>query len=241
MGNLQQAIHELCAASLSGIDLEEKEEVILQELRINDGVGELEELIGALSTYGTILAVPALLAVAENNADQVRPLAQCAVLEIRDRARKRVSLLPDEYFTLEHWQPEWKGSKNGFLSYVSALANIHLKQADDVAEVNRIGEILLKEMKIDISPYDTFDAYRICAVDWDFQEDYKVILDRIEQESVMAAVQEAGIEESFSTFIMDNLMDLQYDYLLTRLRMGGNMEYHKFVMKIAECLNQPSD
>lgn len=241
MGNLQQAIHELRAASLSGIDLEDKEEVILQELRVKDDLGELGTLIGALSTYGTILAVPALLAVAENNADQVGPLAQGAVFEIRDRARQRGSLLPDEYFTLEHWKPLWKGSKNGFLSYVSALANIHIKDGDDVAEVNRIGEILVKEMKIGISPYDTFEAYRICAVDWDFQEDYKVILERIEQESVMAAVQEAGIEESFSTFIVDNLMDLQYDYLLTRLRMGGNMDYHKFVMKIAECLNQPSE
>jgi hypothetical protein len=190
-----------------------------------------------LTRSGTILAVPSLFALIKNSDHSLQPLFEEVISGIALRAKARGSLLPAEYYTPEHWRPQWHGSKTKFLSYVNVLADIHLKNDENEAEVNRIGEILVNEMFIDIAPYTSFKDFKVCVNGWDFKEDYKIVLDRMEQERVLAAVEDAGIGESWETFLTDHLNDLKYDYLLTRLKMADNFAYHQFVLKMAECLN----
>lgn len=231
----------MLSGSLSGSALEQQEELLLPELRQNRIPDEKKEIISALAKSGTTLAVPTLLGIIKNNDGEFAALARIAIINIKERARKRGSILPDEYYTIEHWKLEWEGSKNLFLSYVSALAYALVKSGDIPAEIDRIGDILVVEMGIDMSPCNTFTAYRLCATDWDFEKDYELILDRIEQERALDQTAALGITESWNTFFVDNLRDLQYDYLLTRLRLGGDPKYQRFVLKIAECLNGKND
>jgi hypothetical protein len=235
--NIKQIIRELSQGDLIGGELEDKESILLQELRCSNDTSEIKEICSALTKSGTILAVPSLFALIKGSGPTLKHLFEEAVIGIARRAKARGSLLPGQYYTPEHWRPQWQGSKKKFLSYVNVLADIHQKNDENEAEVNRIGEILAKEMQIDISPYTSFKDFKVCINGWDFKEDYKIVLDRMEQERVIAAVEDAGIGESWETFLTDHLNDLKYDYLLTRLKMGDNFAYHQFVLKMAECLN----
>jgi len=234
---LNKEIQKLMSGNLADTELEHQEELLLSELRRSDVPEDIAAIISALAKSGTPLAVPTLLGVAQNEGGNISALVRNTVAAIKKRTGQRHSFLPDAYFTIEHWQPQWRGSKNLFLSYISAIAHTLVKSGDVSAEIDRIGDILTTEMGMDISPCNTFREYRICATDWDFEKDYKMVLDRIAQEQAIAEVEELGIEESWNTFFTDHLLDLRYDYLLTRLRLGGDPDYQRFVLKIVECLN----
>ncbi|MEO7213379.1 MAG: hypothetical protein ABIX36_11290 [Mucilaginibacter sp.] len=233
----QQIIREMREGRLSGSELEEKESVLLQELRCAADEKEIRELCSAIAVSGSILSVPCLFALMQNWGDGLKPLFENIIKGIAQRAKGRGSRLPSDYYTLQHWQPQWQGSKTRFLSYVSAIADIVVKNEDNDEEVKRIGNILVKEMQVDISPYNNFQDFKICIHDWDFEEDYKLVLDRMEQERLVEEIEDAGLRESWNTFFADHLLNLKYDYLVTRLGIADKFEYHQFVLKMAECLN----
>jgi hypothetical protein len=235
--NVMQNVLEMQAGSLSGLELEEKEFLVLQELCGSDEPDDLTAIFYALGASGTILAIPILCAHLKIVDTETMPLVKTTIQVIKARVKARGSMLPNVFYTPEHWQPHWNGSKNAFLSYVQVIADIYIKYGHDESEVNRIGGILAEEMNIDLSPYQTFADFKVCQTDWDFETDYRVVLDRMAQEQVLADAEEAGVSESTVSFLTDTLMDLQYDYLVARLKLKGNLEYYRFVLKMAESLN----
>lgn len=219
--------------------MEEKEFCLIQELCGTNEKDDLIPIFNALGTSGTILAIPALCAHLQIEDNETKAMVTSAIRMVKARAKARRSLLPDEFFTREHWRPEWRGSKNAFLSYVQAVADAYIKFGHEESEVNRIGEILVEEMNIDTSPYHTFADFKLCQTSWDFKADYRSLLDKIAEEKGFADLEEAGITESHVSFLKGCLMELHYDYLVARLKLKGNLEYYRFVLKMAECLNQP--
>ncbi|MBD1366556.1 hypothetical protein IDJ77_22270 [Mucilaginibacter sp. ZT4R22] len=236
--NVLKITREMLAGGLFGREQEEKEYMVLQELCGAENYEDLTLLLDALGASGTVLAVPALLGQRNTCNDETKVLTDIAIDLIKARAKTRGSILPAEYFKTGHWKPRWNGSTNTFLSYVQVIADIYIKIGHDESEVNRIGAILAEEMEIDLSPYPTFADFKICQSDSDFEKDYRVVLDKMAQEQLLADAEEAGISKSDTSFLTGTLMDLQCDYLVARLKLKGNLEYYRFVLKITECLNQ---
>jgi hypothetical protein len=153
---------EMLAGGLSGREQEEKEVMVIQELCGANDTKEIAQLLDALCASGTILSIPAIFGQWDTGNEETKMLSGIAIDLIKARARTRGSILPDEYFKAKHWKPSWNGSINAFLSYVQVIADICIKAGHDENEVNRIGEILTKEMNIDTSPYETFADFKIC-------------------------------------------------------------------------------
>lgn len=237
--NIKEIVREMQTSTLTGSELEDKEFLVLQELCGATNPIDLEAIYYALGASGTILAIPVLCAQLITADLETKPLLWVTIKMIRSRAKERGSILPDEFYTPEHFKPRWNGSKNAFLSYVQVIADIYIKQGHNESETDRIGEILAGEMGIDLSPYQTFADFKICQTDWDFEQDYRLVLDRMAQEQILADAEEAGISESDISLITGTLMDLQYDYLIARLKLEGNLEYFRFAMKMAGVLNKP--
>ncbi|MEO6520539.1 MAG: hypothetical protein ABIN91_02605 [Mucilaginibacter sp.] len=235
--NVLEIIRDMLAGGLRGREQEEKEFVLVQELCGASDPGDISKLLDALGASGTILSVPAICATLKTEDEDNQMLAEIAIDLIRARAQTRGSILPKEYYTVKHWKPKWIGNTNSFLSYVQVIADIYIKAGHEESEENRIGEILAQEMGIDLSPFTTFADFKICQTDWDFESDYRIVMDRMAQEEVMIQMDEAGIVESVNSFLADSLRNLQHDYLVARLKLKGNLEYYRFVLKMAESLN----
>jgi hypothetical protein len=238
--NIQRVIREIKTVGPDVVALEEKEFSVIQELCGTNEKGDLIAMFSVLGTHGTILAIPALCAHLRLEDNEIKAMATLAIRMVKDRAMARGSSLPDVFFTPEHWRPEWLGSKNAFLSYVQVISDAYIKLGHDESEVNRIGEILAKEMNIDLAPYQNFADFKLCQASWDFKADYQTLYDRMQEEQAFIDLEEAGITESDVTFLKDNLMDLQYDYVVARLKLQGDLEFFRFVLKMAECLNHPA-
>ncbi|MEO6523026.1 MAG: hypothetical protein ABIN91_15190 [Mucilaginibacter sp.] len=228
---------EMLAGGLSGREQEEKEFMVIQELCGADDPKEIAQLLEVLGAAGTILAIPALLGQWKTGNDDTKMLTEVAIDLIKARARTRRSILPTEYFKASHWKPRWNGSINAFLSYAQVIADIYIKVGNDESEVNRIGEILAKEMEIDLLPYPTFADFKVCQTDWDFEKDYQSVLDKMAQEEVLIQMEDMGVSESIVSLLTGTLMDLQYDYLISRLKLKGNLKYYRFAFSMAESLN----
>jgi hypothetical protein len=237
--NIKQLIRKMQAGSLSGKALEETEFWVIQALCGADAEDDLNPILHALGASGTILAVPALCAHLQMPGGEIKALVTVALKMIKARGKDRGSKLPDAFYAPEHWRPGWQSSKNAFLSYVQIIADMYIRNGHNEGEIDRIGGILAKEMDIDISPYATFADFRICQTDWDFKADYKKVLDRMAEEKLLADMEKIGVTESDVTILTDCLMDMRYDYIVARLKLKGNLEYYRFVLKMAECLNEP--
>jgi hypothetical protein len=230
---------EMQDGSLEGSELEEKEFCLIEELCGTNEKEDLAVIFKALGVSGTILAIPALCAHLKIEDSETKVMAASTIGMIKARAKARKSLLPDHFFTTAQWRPEWRGSKNAFLSYVQLIADTYIKMGHSESELNRIGGILAEEMHIDIAPYRTIADFMLCQTTWDFKADYQRLMNWIEQEKAIADLEEAGIMESDISFIQGSLMELQYDYIVARLKLKGNLEYFRFILKMAECLNKP--
>lgn len=237
--DLQNAIRDMQIGGLPSGMAEEREKIVLAVLRNTEEPELLSSGIAALSGSGTILAVPTLfglMRVPEFSGYQAG--FKHAIEQIKKRARERGAMLPDEYFTPEHWRPEWLGSPTRFLSYVAVVTGERDQGWMGEEETNRIGDILVEEMNIDIRPYTSFRDFKLCATGWDYEGDHRIVLDRLEEERMLIQAEEAGASESIQSILLDTLMDLQYDYIITRLRLADRFDYNLFAFKMAGVLNE---
>jgi len=235
-----QIIHDMQHCNLEGSELEEKEFLLLQELCGADDTDDIQEILCAIKQSGTILAIPSLFGILKGaDFKNIKKIVE-AIYAIKGRTKARGSFLPDEYFTKEHWQSEWQGSKHAFLTYVQFIAESYIKRGFDENEISRIGDILSDELQFDLAPFQTFSEYIICQSDWDYDKEFQVIADKIREEQLLDELEKEGIYQSDASFLKGSLMDLQYDYLIARMKLKGDLKYYRYVLEIAECLNKSS-
>jgi len=236
--DLQNAIRDMQIGGLLPNQAEEKESIVLGALRCTADANLISACTAALSASGTIMAIPVLFALLR--VPELSGFAagfEHAIRRIEHRARLRGSLLPDAFFTPEHWRPKWQGSKTRFLSYVAVVTGERDQGWMGEDETNRIGDILVEEMNMDIAPYNTFQEFKLCATGWDYEGDHRIVLERLDEESLLIEAEEAGAGESIESFLLDHLLDLQYDYLITRLRLTDRFDFNLFAFKMARVLN----
>ncbi len=235
---ITQIISDIQHCNLEGTELEEKEFLLLQELCGSNDTDDIIAIVGVIKQSGTILAIPVLFGILKDaDFKAIKGIVE-AIYAIKNRTKARGSFLPDEYFTKEHWQPEWLGNHHAFLSYVQFIAESYIKFGFEETEVDRIGQILSEEMQVDLAPFQTFSEFKICQTGWDHNNEFQVIADKIAEEKLFDELEQEGIYGSDLSFITSSLMDLQYDYLVARMKLKGDLRYYRYVLEIAESLNQ---
>jgi hypothetical protein len=60
----------------------------------------------------------------------------------------------NKLFAPEWWQTKWIGSKGRFLSFISLLSADQSNNFDSL-KMEKLAQIVIKEMNFDISPYNT--------------------------------------------------------------------------------------
>lgn len=196
------------------------EEAVLGQLRkgqFRPGY-ELEIFSETLSAIGTIRAIPVLAAVRLDYIDVKEDIFLDTMRAIFEREgipadlQKRLSD-PDT------WKMDWTGAPELFAGFVEFIAMFMVSGPDGKDLTDQVGKIFMEEMKVDISPYQSFEALRLCTSPDDMLGGLANLRDSLENKVLLDALtQDAGILPSKETMLQDIYFDLMNDYLMTRLR-----------------------
>lgn len=200
----------------------EAEQKILPLLR-NELRGDLELLkiySDTLAVNGSILSLPVLMAVSQDFTDPgARQHFTSAVKAICNRLQ-----MPDDIrLQLEDpkfWKFKWGGSPEHFAGFIEFLSMFMISGgADDGKKEDMIAEIFMQEMEVDLSPYQSFEAARLCTSPDIMLSGLTNLKESLECNLLLEAITEGTeIMPSSYTMAKDLYFDLMNDYLMTRLR-----------------------
>jgi hypothetical protein len=226
----------LFRALFGGGDVLAKEKIIIQKLKTCRNEKEIMAICHGLELMGTIGSFPTLMALLK---DEPPRMIEWALQNAFDSIAYKYlgdQSLPHDYFSPRFWEPTWTGSNTQFLSLVLMLENINkdkLKEED----MERLAAVLIKELKLDIAPYQTYNELKLCAVDWDIETDVTAVLEGTQTDMLVLSVTEdnnIAIDPEMDDFITDQ----KNDYLLTRLKLFENFEANHYMLGKIACLNR---
>lgn len=218
-----------------------KEEMQLHKaLRATDNLHLFKLICSALGGAGGLLGVPTLMAYAIENGPKAEA-AQTAIDAIKNRVQKDSKKELKDFFLAAYWKPIWVASKEKFISYVACLNG--LLSSEDFFEgelMDELGEKLVKEMAIDLSPYQSFKEMRLCLPEVDTEEELTSVLINFSNEIMLeTAIADASITINSDSQLDENIVNMQCDYLLTRLNLQVDDDQFRLMLKAASVLNQP--
>jgi hypothetical protein len=222
-------------ALFGGGDVLEKEKVIIQKLKTFRDEKEIIMICRGLELMGSIYSFPTLLAFLKD--DQTSPVERALQSAFDSIAFKYLSddNLPYDYFSPEFWEPTWTGSKMEFLSLMTIIENVN--PGIDEQDMERLVAAFVKELKVDISPYQTYRELKLCATDWDMVKDMTALLEGVETDILINSILEhTNIDDSSG--IEDFIADQKNDYLLTRVKLFENFKANHYVLEKTACLNR---
>jgi hypothetical protein len=209
-------------------------------LRKTESIFLFRTICAALGTSGGLFAVPTLMAYALETGPKA-VAANKAIKTIKKRIEKdSVSELKD-FFLPAYWKPIWVASKAKFISYVACLTGLLYNEEFFEGEViDELGEKLVKEMAIDLSPHQSFRELRLCLPEIDMEEDLTSVLVNFSNELMLeSAIADAAISINSDSQLDENIANMQCDYLLTRLHLPVDDDQFRLMLKAAAILNQP--
>jgi len=220
----------------------QKEEQFLHEaLRHSDSDDDFKNICSVLGKAAGLFSVATLMAFAKDINTPKAICAKKAIDQIQERVIERDNPEMKEYFCLSFWQPRWSGTKEQFISYTACIAMLF--QSDKLFEDNfldNLGEKILSEFEIDISPYKTFRELRICTSGWEAKEDLVNFLAEIKQDILVQTVMlDGSITKSPEVLYEENIINTRCDYLLTRLNFDLEYSSFHYLLKSAQHLNRP--
>lgn len=225
----------LFKALFGGGDVLAKEKVIIEKLKTCQDEKEIELICRGLGLIGSLYSLPTLLALLKDqrSPEVVRDLQNA----FDDIAYKYLSDkgLPHDYFSVRFWEPTWTGSNSTFLTLMQVLENINTDLSE--AELERLATAFIDELKLDISPYQTYRELRLCATEWDIEKDVIALLESTQTEMLLQPVLEnnnIGLNSEMEEFIANQ----KNDYLLTRVKLFENFELNHYVLGKITCLNR---
>ena len=116
------------------------------------------------------------------------------------------------------WRIKWRGSPASFVTFITVLTMMN-GGANSEEENDQFAEILIDEMQVDISPYQTYRELRLCISGEHLFDGMEKIQEYLESELLMGiALNGTGVEESRETQFKDLYFEMMNDYLMTRLR-----------------------
>ncbi|PAW95063.1 hypothetical protein CKK33_16805 [Mucilaginibacter sp. MD40] len=198
------------------------EEKILPLLR-EEFRGDLKLLkiyCDTLAVNGSILSMPVLMAVSqdfEQQSDKKHFIdavkAICSRLQMPEDIRAQ---LEDPGF----WKFKWEGSPEHFAGFIEFISLFMVSsEIEGGKKEDMIAEIFMQEMQVDLSPYQSFEAARVCSSPDMMLEGLQNLKNSLECDVLLDAITEGtNILPSTYTMAKDLYFDLMNDYLMTRLR-----------------------
>lgn len=203
--------------AFSSVEGDEGELFLLEVLRRTDDSYNILVICGVLKKIGTIFSLPVLMARlepggAESNEDILPAIeAITARLELDGELRNKFR---DPGF----WRISWKGSPQSFVKYMTIL-NMMTGGNPSEEQEDQLAEIFIKEMDVDITPFQSYRELRLCTSGKDLEEDIEKTRDYMQSELLMdIALNGTGVSPSNETMWKDLYFDMMNDYLMTRLR-----------------------
>jgi hypothetical protein len=168
--------------------------------------------------------------------DQPREVSRALQSAFDDIAYKYLGddSLPTDYFSEDFWEPTWPGGHSEILNMITALENINPGMTED--DVEQLPGTLIRELRIDISPYQTYRELMICTNGWDPGKDLERLSEEARTDLLMSLVLEDTKIEVESELI-DFTADQKNDYLLTRIKFFENFEVNHYLLGKIACLN----
>lgn len=225
----------LFKALFGGGDVLAKEKIIINKLKTCQDKREVVMICSGLGLIGSIYSFPTLMALLKD--DLPREVSRALQNAFDDIAYKYLgdNSLPRYYFSEDFWEPTWTGGHSEFLSMITALGNINPGMKED--DVEELAITLTKELKIDISPYQTFRELMLCTNGWDPGKDLEGLLEGAQTDLLMSSVLEGSQIETESD-MEDFIADQKNDYLLTRVKFFENFEANHYLLGKIACLNR---
>ncbi|QEM07898.1 hypothetical protein DIU31_031965 [Mucilaginibacter rubeus] len=200
----------------------EAEEKILPLLReeLRHDIGLMKIYCDTLAVNGSILSMPVLMAVSldferpedkEYFTDAIKSI--CSRLQMPEDIRAQFE---DPAF----WKLKWEGSPEHFAGFIEFLALFMVSgETEGGKKEDMIAGIFMQEMDVDLSPYQSFEAVRLCSSPEMMMEGLQNLKNNLECNVLMNALTEGtNILPSTYTLAQDLYFDLMNDYLMTRLR-----------------------
>lgn len=173
-----------------------------------------------LAVNGSILSLPVLMAVSQ---DYDQPIikryftdavkAICNRLQIPENIRMQFE---DPAF----WKFKWGGSPEHFAGFIEFISLFMISgEIEGGRKEDMIAEIFMQEMEVNLSPYQSFEAARLCSSPDMMLAGLENLKNSLECELLLDAITEGtDILPSSYTMAKDLYFDLMNDYLMTRLR-----------------------
>lgn len=140
----------------------------------------------------------------------------------------------------DYWKTIWVAPLEKFISYVICLNGL-LGYGDffEGEHLDELGEKLVKEIVIDLSPYHSFRELRLCSAEVNFKEDLETVLREFNNEVVLeTAIEETAVIINTDSQLNENIGNMQCDYLMTRLNFKVDDDQFRIFLKAAIVLNQ---
>lgn len=213
-------VNELVRA-LKHVAVPETEERVLAELR--KGVMRYPEAIqvfaDTLAFRGTIRSIPVLVAVSLDYPGQDVQQYFTDTLQAICKREGIPKSFQKQLIDPASWRIKWDGAPELFAGFVEFIAMFMISGPEGQDMTCQVGEIFLKEMTVDISPYKSFEALRLCSSPDHMMEGMANLKDSLENKSLLEALMEdTGIVPSSETMVQEMYFELMNDYLMTRLR-----------------------
>ena len=230
-------VEKLFKVLFGGGDVLAKEKIIIKRLKTCQDEKEIIALCKGLELLGTIYSFPTLMALLKD--EPPRMIERALQNGFDSIAYKYLSdkSLPHDYFSPRFWEPTWTGSNTAFLSLMLMLESVNkdtLKEED----MERLATAFIKELKLDISPYQTYSELKLCAADWDIEKDVNAVLEETQTDMLLLSItQDNNI--ALDPEMDDFLADQKNDYLLTRVKLFENFEANHYMLGKIACLNRP--
>ncbi|WP_345949206.1 hypothetical protein ABDD95_20380 [Mucilaginibacter sp. PAMB04274] len=216
-----------------------KEQYLLQVLRTTNNPELFKQICVILQHAGSLFCIPTLMAYSRN--ESYKGLSSVDAIEgIKRRVIKEELAELEAFFTYEYWQPTWIVPKEKFISYVACLSGILSKEhLFDKDVMQYMATALLREIKINLTPYHSFKELFLCTPDWDAGEDVKRVLADVNDDLVIGnALAETTITIHPDRQLEENLLNMRADFLLTRLNLNVDYAEFHYLLKAASVLNR---
>jgi hypothetical protein len=199
----------------------EAEEAVLSQLRkcVMRSTEVLMIFAETLGAIGTIRSIPVLIAVGLDYQDHaIKEQFTATMTAIGERENMPLQV-QQQLMNPATWKMNWGGAPELFARFVEFIAMFMVSGGDGKDVTDHVGQIFMQEMDIDISPYQSFEALRLCTSPDDMLGGLATLKDNLENKLLLEALTEdTGILPSKETMVQDIYFDLMNDYLMTRLR-----------------------
>lgn len=213
-GEYMERTHALEAMCAGG---EDGEAFLIDVLRKTNERYDVQTIAEVLADCGGIFAIPVLMARLEKGDVNTN----VAIYDALERIAARLDMPQDIKEKLsdpDFWKVRWQGSKESFAGFMSFIAMMS-GSGDNQEAADQIAEIFIAEMDVDIAPFESFKALRLCSSGEDMFSVMAGMKDHLESKILLeVALSDTGVTESKESQFQDIYFDMMNDYLFTRLR-----------------------